>query len=74
MWWALLEQTVVIGVVTPAPAAFRVVTGLFRQQRRLFRLEVDAPIAVRLAFGLIHDVHGYEGMPYHPQRRRLLAR
>lgn len=57
---AVLEEAVVVGVVAFAPAAFGVVAGLLRQQRRLFGVEVDRAFAVGVVFRLIQDVHGVE--------------
>ena len=73
MRWAVLEKPLVVAVVALTPAAFRVVTGLFGEQWCLFRLEVDGAVAVGVAFGQVHRVHGYEGMPRPPYRRRTLA-
>jgi hypothetical protein len=70
---AVLKEAVVVEVVPPAPAAFRVVAGLFGKQGRLFRLEVDGAVAVGISFGLVQDVHGYEGMPASPALSRVLA-
>jgi hypothetical protein len=71
--WAVVEQAVVIGVVVPAPAPFRVVPGLLGQQGCLFRLELDGSVTVRVVFRIVHDVHGYEGMPRRPHGGRLVA-
>jgi hypothetical protein len=70
VWWAFLEQAVVIGLVAPAPTPFRVIPGLLGEYGCLLRLEVDGAVAVGLAFGVIHHVHGYEGMPRRRYRRR----
>jgi hypothetical protein len=63
MRWPVLEETVVVRVVVLAPPAFRVVAGLFGEQRRLLGLEIDGAVAIGVAVGFVHDVHGDEGMP-----------
>src|SRR3954469_6295461 len=55
---AVVQQAVVVGAGTFAPAAFGVVAGLLGQQGSLFRLEVDLALGVVVAFGFgfIQDV------------------
>ena len=57
---AVLEESVIVGVVEIAPAALGVVAGLLGQQRRFVGVEVDRAFAVGVVFRLIQDVHGVE--------------
>ena len=55
---SVLQQAVVVAIPALAPASLRVITGLVGKNRGLFRLEVDFPLGVVVALGLIQDVHG----------------
>jgi hypothetical protein len=57
VWRAVLQETLVIVGVALPPSPLRVIAGLLRQNRGLFRLEVDLSFGVVVAIGLIHDAH-----------------
>jgi hypothetical protein len=55
---AVLQEAVVVVVPALAPAPLRVIAGLIGKNRGFLRLEVDFPLGVVVALGLIQDVHG----------------
>jgi len=65
----VLQEAIVVVVLALAPAQLGVVAGLVGKDHRLLRLEVDLALGIVVAFGLIQDVHGYEGKPRRFGRR-----